>query len=160
MIRPVELSDSNEICEIYNYYVENTAVTFEEKKLSLQETKKRITEISLKYPYFVYKNTEGIAGYCYANYFRSYSAYKYTAELSIYLKKDIVRQGCGTELFTCLLDELKNTKTHIALSVITVPNQASIKLHKNFGFKKVGYLTESGYKLGRFHDVSFWELKF
>ena len=78
MIRYVEEKDYKEITDIYNYYIKNTTITFEEDELSYDNMRKRIDSIKKKFPYIVYEEDGSILGYAYLNYFSERSAYRFT----------------------------------------------------------------------------------
>ncbi|MDR1566369.1 MAG: GNAT family N-acetyltransferase [Treponema sp.] len=158
MIRPVKLSDAEEICGIYNYYIENTVITFEETPLPAREMEERIWKILSKYPYFVWEDEGEVTGYTYINTWKERAAYRYAAELSIYLKNGRQGQGTGRLLLTRLLEEVRKTDVHALVSGITLPNDRSVGLHEKSGFKKIAQFNEIGYKHGRWLDVGYWEL--
>ena len=158
MIRKVELGDAEAICNIYNYYVENTTITFEEKIVSEDEMKNRIETIISELPYIVFENDDGvITGYAYAIKWRPRTAYRYAVETSIYIDLNYRGKGTGTALYNYLLNELKEMGYHTALGVISMPNESSLRLHEKIGFKKVAHLTEVGFKFGKWIDVGYWQ---
>ena len=158
MIRPVNADDARDICGIYNYFVENTAVSFEEQPLSVPEMENRIRTISAAYPWFVQDEGGVVLGYAYTNRFRDRAAYRYTAELSIYVKSGHEGKGIGGKLLVRLLEAVKESSVHVLVSAITVPNERSVGLHEKFGFVKVARFNEIRYKLGEWRDVGYWEL--
>src|SRR4051794_14908975 len=107
MIRPASLSDAAAICGIYNHYVVNTPITFEEETVSVDEMAERIRDTVSALPWLVYEEGGTILGYAYASKWKSRCAYRYSAESTIYLRVDQVRHGTGTRLYTELLAELK-----------------------------------------------------
>jgi phosphinothricin acetyltransferase len=157
MIRPVNAGDARDICGIYNYFVENTAVSFEEQAVPVPEMESRIREIGAAYPWFVEEEGEVLA-YAYVNKWRDRAAYRYAAELSIYVKRGSEGQGIGGKLMAHLLEAVKKMDLHTIVSGITIPNERSIALHEKFGFVKVAQFDEIGYKLGEWRDVGYWEL--
>lgn len=159
MIRNVQLSDALRIAEIYNYYIENTVITFEEKKVSAREIENRIQKISAKgYPYIVYEKEGIVLGYAYLNTWRERSAYDITLENSIYLDYNQTHQGIGYELLTALIEESKKIDIHSIIGVISLPNEPSRKLHRKTGFNLIGNFKESGKKFNQLIDVEFWQL--
>lgn len=160
MIRYIQPEDALQICEIYNYYIENTIITFEESPVSVKEMNSRIVKITEKHPWIVYVQQDKIMGYAYATDWKPRAAYKYTVETTIYLRPEIKRNGIGTVLYTELLDLLRKNKLHAAIGGIALPNEASIALHEKLGFKKIGKFMEVGYKFDRWVDVGYWELIF
>jgi phosphinothricin acetyltransferase len=166
MIRPVTLEDAAAICGIYNYYIENTVITFEEEAVPVPAMENRIKTVSTaetpdvtaKYPWLVYEEAGEVLGYASIHPWHERSAYRFTAEDSIYLMHGKTRRGIGAALFACLLEEIWKQDVHVLMSAITVPNDASTALHEKFGFKQVGCFAQVGYKFGRRLDVGYWEL--
>lgn len=157
-IRKVEISDAEQIAEIYNYYVLNSHATFETESVSVSEIGKRISEISAKYPYLVLLEAEIIIGYAYASQYKSRAAYKPSVEISIYVRNGIHQKGIGTKLYEKLFEELRKSNFHAIIAGISLPNEPSVKLHEKFGMKKVAHFEEVGFKLGRWIDVGYWEV--
>lgn len=158
-IRDVQFSDAARIAEIYNYYIENTIITFEEVPVSEEEIRLRIEKVQAKnYPFIVYEKDGLVIGYAYISNWRERSAYDITLETSIYLASDAVAFGVGTELYRALIGRSKALNTHSLIGVISLPNEASQKLHQKLGFILVGNFRESGHKFGKLIDVEFWQL--
>lgn len=157
-IRQVESSDSVQIAEIYNYYIENTHHTFETEAVNESEMQNRINEITENYPYFVGDENGEIIGYAYAAPYKSRCAYRSSAEVSVYARNDIQQKGIGTRLYEKLMAELQSSDVHAIIAGIALPNDASIGLHEKFGFEKVAHFREVGWKFGRWIDVGYWEL--
>jgi phosphinothricin acetyltransferase len=158
MIRPVKAADAKAITSIYNYYIKETAITFEEIPLSIGEMEKRIADISAVFPYLVWEEEGEVTGYAYIHKYHERSAYRFTLEDSIYLKNGREGKGTGKVLFAALLDAAKKHGAHVIMSLITVPNDRSVALHEKFGFVKKGQFDEVGFKLGKWRDVGYWEL--
>lgn len=159
MIRLAELKDAEAICAIYNYYIVNTVISFEETPISVESMKERMAGIISEFPYYVYEEDGKILGYGYATTWKSRSAYKYSVETSIYVNKDSKGLGIGTNLYECLLKELKVRGIHRAIAGISLPNMASVSLHEKIGFKKIAEFTEVGYKFDEWINVGYWEYK-
>ena len=102
MIRIAEESDSGELLDIYAYYVERTAITFEYEVPSIKEFRGRIQKILKRYPYLVSERDGRIAGYAYAGPFKERRAYDWSVETTIYIAKDVRGHGLGKELYTAL----------------------------------------------------------
>ncbi len=90
--------------------------------------------------------------------FRPKPAYNQTVESTVYVKHGVHGKQIGTQLYADLLALLKRDNFHIVLGVLTLPNDASVKLHEKFGFKQVAHLKEAGLKFDKWHDVGFWQL--
>jgi phosphinothricin acetyltransferase len=160
MIRPVGIADAAAICGIYNYYIVNTAVTFEEDPVPATEMENRIRIVTAGYPWFVREEAGEVLAYAYVHKWQERIAYRYSAELSIYVKHGQEGRGMGRELMTRLLEAVKKTKIRALVSGITLPNDRSIALHEKFGFQKAARFNEIGFKLDRWQDVGYWELVF
>ena len=186
MIRPVRLSDASAIANIYNPYIRDSIVTFEEIEIDAMEITRRIQAVeALKLPWLVWietgeaddkpieeltekprdaeidppTETSGkVIGYAYAGKFRERAAYRFTVETAVYLDANQLGRGIGRILYQELIKELKSRSLNRAIGVISLPNPASIKLHESVGFSKVGVLSAAGRKFDRWIDVGLWEL--
>lgn len=159
MIRNVKVEDAKEIVDIYNHYILNTNVTFEVEALASGEMAKRIEKKTKDNPWIVYEEDNKILGYAYVGEFRERMAYKFTKEVTIYLDKSVVRRGIGTKLMEALIERCKKEyDIHTLISVVTVPNASSISIHKKFGFERVGYFKEVGFKNNKWLDVEYLQL--
>lgn len=144
-IRKVTLDDAQGICDIYNYYVENTAITFETAVVNENEMKQRISGfLNEDWPYFVVEINGKIVGYCYLHNWNNRCAYSSTKEITIYLDKDHKRRGLGTILYQHLFKIIYKDNIHALIADICVPNAGSIHLHEKFGFKQVSHMEEIG----------------
>lgn len=159
MIRPVQVDDVQQLLNIYNYYVLNTAVTFDIEALSIENFRDKVNHINADYPYIVFEENNEILGYAYGSRFRPKPAYNYVVESTVYVKHTAHGKQIGTKLYAELLRLLKNTNLHTVLGVLTIPNEASIKLHDKFGFKQVAELKEVGLKFGKWQNIGIWQLK-
>lgn len=158
IIRTVETKDAERIAEIYNFYVENTHHSFEVEPVSVAEMRQRIAAFSKDYPYLVAEENREIVAYAYASCFKPRTAYQHSAEVSVYVKTDLKRKKIGAKLYERLFAELKRMDVHAIIAGISLPNEASVKLHERFGMEKVAHFREVGYKLNRWIDVGYWEL--
>jgi len=158
MIRSATPKDAEQIVEIYNHYVKTSTVTFETDLVSVEDFASRISVILEKYPYLVYEENGKIVGYAYAGIFRTRVAYVNSSEASVYVHKDHYRKGIAKKLYTELLIEMKAAGLRTAIGGITLPNDASVKLHESFGFEKVAHFKEVGRKFDQWLDVGFWQL--
>ena len=157
-IRPVKFADTEQIKEIYNFYVLNTHHTFETEPVTSEEMQKRIGEIISNYPYLVVEENGEILAYAYAAQYKSRCAYKSSIEVSIYVKNGIRGKGFGTKLYEKLFEQLEKTDVHAIIAGIALPNDASVRLHEKFGFEKVAHFREVGFKFYKWIDVGYWEL--
>jgi len=159
MIRKVQLSDAEDIVNIYNYYIENTIISFETLKIDVNEETQRIKKIlDNNYPFIVYEEQNVVLGYAYLSKWREREAYKNTLETSIYVHKDHYNKGIGKILYKELINLGKTQGIHALIGGMSIPNPQSRKLHKRLGFQRVGLFKEVGYKFNKFIDVEFWQL--
>ena len=164
IIRKVKTEDAESIAEIYKYYVENTAVSFEEEAPSVDEIKRRIIATTSKYPYLVSEFDGEIIGYAYASPFKPRSAYRFSVETSIYVKKDIRGKGTGRLLYEHLekaLSEqgIKNSNACIAYTSVEDEylTNDSMRFHEALGYDLVGTFHKCAYKFGRWYDMIWME---
>ena len=158
MIRSISPSDAPAICAIYNYYILNTPITFEEEAVSEDEMTQRIRETLSAFPWLVYEEQGEVLGYAYANKWKGRCAYRFSAESTIYLRHDQVGRGAGSKLYAQLLSELRKNRLHSIIGGIALPNEASQRLHEKLGFKKVAHFEQVGWKFEKWIDVGYWEL--
>lgn len=159
MIRPVRpADDAAAVCEIYNHYVTDTVVTFENEPVSVTAMRQRIETIAEQFPYLVYEQGGKVLGFCYADTWRVRAAYDRTVETTVYLHHDWLGKGIGHQLYHELTGRLRKAGFHVAVATITLPNTQSVALHENFGFRKVAHFTEVGYKFDKWLDVGCWQL--
>lgn len=157
VIRPCTIDDISVICTIYNYYIEHTVITFEETPLSIQQMCERFHSYTKLYPWLVCEHNGEVVGYAYASKWKERSAYKHTAEVTVYLKHGLLQKGFGSALYTELFAQLKATGCHVLLGCLAIPNEPSARLHERFGFTKIAHFTEVGRKFDRWVDVGYWQ---
>lgn len=150
-------ADIPALCGIYNHYIAHTAITFEELPVSVTEMQKRVEATMQLFPWLVFEENEKILGYAYASKWKDRSAYKYTAEVTVYLHPEHCGKGIGGILYTDLIEQLANKNLHALLACIAIPNIASEKIHEQFGFRQVAHFREVGFKFGRWLDVGYWQ---
>lgn len=158
MIRSAVEQDAEQLCDIYNHFVSNSVVTFEEETVSTQDMAQRIAELSSVFPWLVFETGDQIAGYAYASPWRQRIAYRNSVEVTVYVATDLQEKGVGTKLYQSLIERLRKQQFHCALAGIALPNPASIAVHEKLGFKKVAEFSEVGRKFGRWVDVAYWQL--
>ncbi len=157
-IRVAREEDAEEILSIYQPFILETAVTFEEEVPALSVFQQRIATIMEDNPFFVCELENRIVGFAYASAYRSRAAYRWTREVSVYVHPDFQRKNIARALYHVLLATLKRQEFITAFGVITLPNQGSVALHESFGFRPLSIYKHVGFKLGRWHDVGWWEL--
>ena len=97
-IRSICEKDMGQCLAIYNYYIENTCYTFEEALLEPEQFRGRVSRITRRFPYFVAVRDGQVLGYAYLDAFHEHSAYRYTADLSVYVNRRYVQMGVGSAL--------------------------------------------------------------
>jgi len=150
--------DAAACAAIYAPYVTASAVTFEEVSPSTEEFAALITRTTRTHPWLVLEDAERLIGYAYASQHRPRAAYRWAADVGIYVDAEHRRRGAGRRLYTALLDLLRRQGLRIACAGITLPNDASIALHRAVGFEPVGTYRAIGWKAGAWRDVSWWQL--
>lgn len=158
IIRPATPEDAAPIAAIYNHYVENTIVTFEEEAVSDSDMRRRIINGLSSGLWLVAEIDGAVLGYAYAAPWSTRSGYRSSVETTVYVAQDHLREGYGVELYGRLIDQLKSRDTHCAIGVIALPNPGSVALHEKIGFEKVGELEQIGSKFGQWVNVGYWQL--
>jgi len=159
VIRTAEERDLPRITDIYNHYVETTAITFDIGRYDVEARRPWFSQFGTegRYRLFVAELSGDVSGYAGTTPFRPRRAYETTVEVSIYCAPDATGRGLGKELLARLLKSLEGEDLRCAVAGITLPNEASIALHERFGFQLTGVLHEVGRKLGRYWDVAYYE---
>ncbi len=159
MIRDVQPGDVEKIVEIYNYYIRETVITFDEKEYMLEEMQRKIKKYTDNgFPWLVYEQDGEVLGYAYLTGWRDRAAYNITAETSVYIDQKAVNRGIGSRLYEILIEKAKEKNLRSLIAGISVPNPVSRKLHQKFDFVPVGTFKECGKKFDRLIDVEFWQL--
>jgi phosphinothricin acetyltransferase len=155
-IRRVEQDDLPALLDIYNYYVRETPVTFDIEPRSLAQRQGWLDGFAAsgRYQCFVAVRDGQAIGWASSHRYNERAAYDTTVASSIYLASDATGQGLGRKLYTVLFDALKAQDIHRLFGGITLPNEASVRLHHAFGFQLVGTYPQVGRKFGRYWDVA------
>jgi len=156
IIRPAARADLTRLTEIYNFYVINTAITFDLAPLTAEERTPWFEEHSDRgrHRLLVAVEHATVVGYASTGRFRVKRAYDPTVDSSIYCAPEARGRGIGSKLYAALFDAIAGEDINRIVAGITIPNDASIALHQHFGFRVIGTFTEVGRKLGRFWDVA------
>lgn len=158
-IRTAELSNAGAITDIYNHYILNTVVTFEEQAIKPADIRKRMKEVEGDaLPWLVAESEGSVIGYAYASKWKGRCAYRFSVESTVYLAEAAIGRGIGAEIYGALLAELRKRKLHVAIGGITLPNEASVRLHEKLGFEKTAHFKEVGYKFEKWLDVGYWQV--
>lgn len=158
MIRLATENDSAGILKVFTPIVECTAISFATEVPTVEEYRLKIRETLREFPWLVQEDKGEILGYAYASKHRTLGAYRWSVELSLYVAESSRRRGVGRSLYGALIPLLKRQGYYNAYAGITLPNVASVALHEHFGFRPFCVFRSIGYKLGKWHDVGWWEL--
>ena len=158
-IRDAVQADVPEIQAIYAFHVLHGAGTFEETPPSIEEVTTRFQAIiSRGWSYLVATDDTGVIGYAYFSQLRDRSAYRFSAEDSIYVRDDVRGQGVGKALVARLLETAERAGFRQMFAVIgDSENIGSIGVHASLGFQRVGLLRASGLKFGRWIDTVYMQ---
>ena len=167
IIRTATVDDVERLLDIYAYYVENTAITFECETPSIREFSKRIENtLNAGYPYLMIEDDGEIQGYAYAGPFVGREAYRHSCELSIYLHHDARKRGYGRALYEALEQRLEAMGILNLYACIGDPieedeylTRNSEHFHAHLGFQKVGTFHKCGRKFDRWYNM-IWMEKF
>lgn len=159
LIRSATTADSEAITRIYNHYIRESVITFEENDVGAREMAGRIEEtMGATLPWLVAEDQGVVVGYAYASKWKARSAYRFAVESTVYLDQKYTGRGVGTKLYQELLGILRAKSLHVVIGGIAQPNPASVALHERLGFEKVAHFKEVGFKFGRRVDVGYWQL--
>ena len=164
-LRSANIDDTKEILEIYSYYVLNTSISFDYEVPSFDEFRQKIQKTLEKYPYYVALSDNKIVGYAYAGPFVGREAYKYSAELTVYIDKNYTKHGIGKLLYQKLEDDLKQKGIKNLYACIGTPAEKadeyidfnSVEFHKHLGFRQVGEFKKCGFKFNRWLNMVWLE---
>ena len=163
-IRTVRPEDAKGLLDIYAYYVEETAISFETEVPSVEEFKIRIEEILKSYPYIVACDNDELLGYAYLHPFVGRKAYELSAETTIYLNPVKKKMGIGKKLYSVLEDIAKAqniTNLYSCIGYVDVEdeylNNNSVEFHEHMGYRMVGKFENCGHKFDRWYHMVWME---
>jgi L-amino acid N-acyltransferase YncA len=151
--------DAEACAAIYAPSVEGSVVSFEERAPDAAEIAARIAAISTTHPWLVAEEGGEVVGYAYACHHRERAAYRWAADVSVYVAAGQRGQGHGRGLYEALFERLRAQGFQVACAGITLPNEASVGLHEQLGFVAVGVMRRIGWKQGAWRDVGWWQLE-
>lgn len=164
MIRVAREQDAEALRQIYGYYVENTAVSFEYETPTEEDFRERIRTVLLTHPYLVYEEDGVLLGYAYAHPLITRAACDWSVEVSIYLHKDARGKGIGRALYEALERALKAQNiVNLEVSIAATEREDghltrdSLYFHEKMGYRTVGKFTNCGYKFGKWYDLIWME---
>ena len=156
-IRPAAAADFAALAAITNHYIATTAIHFGYQAVTADELGAAWQAATGRYPWLVADDGGAVIGYAKAGEWRARDAYRWTAEIGVYVAVDRRGAGTGRALYAALIEALTAAGFRSAIGGITLPNPASIALHERLGFTHVGTVRDAGYKLGAWHDVAFYQ---
>jgi phosphinothricin acetyltransferase len=159
MIRLAKPTDAAAILDIYAPYIKGTSLTFETEVPTISDFNNRIKSYLENWPWLVYEENGVIGGYAYASRYRERVAYQWGVECSVYIHDDFHRKGLASALYTRLFAILKAQGFTTVYAVINLPNDPSVALHENMGFRYFATFENVGYKLGKWKNVGWWQLQ-
>ncbi|MBU4213467.1 MAG: GNAT family N-acetyltransferase [Actinobacteria bacterium] len=157
-VRDASAQDAAAVAAIYAPYVTGTAISFEDSPPTAETMAERIAKAQAGYAYLVLTPADDpttVLGYAYAGPFAARPAYRWSAEASVYVSADVRGRGAGRALYDVLIPRLAARGYRRLLAGITVPNEASIGLHRAYGFTQVAVYPKVGWKLGAWRDVAW-----
>lgn len=157
-VRDATPADAAACAAIYAPYVRDTAITFELDPPTDQQMAERIAAAS-GHAWLVAERDDSVIGYAFAGPFATRAAYRWACEVSVYLEPARRGRGAGTALYRALLERLTDRGYRVAVARISLPNDASLAMHRSFGFRDVGVHRAIGFKNGVWHDVALAQLE-
>ena len=154
-VRDATPGDASACARVYAPYVLETAVTFELEPPSVSQTADRIAAALRTHAWVVLEQDGRIVGYAAAGPMKDRAAYRWSCEVSVYLERGRRRTGAGRALYTALFERLAARGYRTAVAGMTLPNDASVGLHRALGFEPVGTYRRIGWKHGAWHDVAW-----
>lgn len=151
--------DADACAAIYAPYVTDSAATFDESPPSAAELAERIERLNRTHAFLVCERDGRVAGYAYAGPHRPRAAYRWAADVSVYVDAEFHRAGVGRELYDALLERLRAQRFRVVCAGITLPNPGSVGLHESFGFEQIGLWRAIGWKAGAWRDVAWFQLQ-
>lgn len=158
LIRPAEPRDAAALAEIYAPSVRERPTSFELDAPDTAEMAQRLARVSAMWPWLAAESGGELLGYCYASAFAERAAYRWSVTTTVYVRDAAQRRGLGRALYQRLFEILRRQGAVMAFAGITLPNEASVGLHRALGFAPVGVYPRAGFKLGRWWDVAWFGL--
>jgi L-amino acid N-acyltransferase YncA len=149
--------DAAACATIYAPFVTDSVISFEEEAPGEPQMRARIEALGTRYPWLVAEDRDRVLGYAYASPHRDRSAYRWAADVAIYVAPEHQGRGIGRALYEALFELLGAQGVRMACAGITLPNQTSVALHVKLGFQLVGIYRRIGWKLGGWHDVAWYQ---
>jgi phosphinothricin acetyltransferase len=158
-IRPAEPSDLEALARIYDHYIVHSPITFDLEPFGTEGRRAWFEGFAPRgrHRLLVADGGDGALGYASSHTFRPKGAYATSVETSVYLDPEATGRGLGSRLYSALFDALESEDVHRAYGGVTLPNPASVALHRRFGFEYIGTYRQVGRKFERYWDVAWYE---
>jgi L-amino acid N-acyltransferase YncA len=150
-------SDAAACAAIYAPSVTHGVASLEEVAPDAAELRRRIGDVSTRYPWLVAELDGVVAGYAYASQHHVRASYRWSADVTVYVSQAHHRRGVARALYGRLLELVAQQGYYEACAGITLPNDASVALHESFGFRPVGVYRDIAFKFGAWRDVGWWQ---
>jgi L-amino acid N-acyltransferase YncA len=158
-VRPVRAADAAGLRAVYAPVVADTYASFETEVPDLTEMRRRVADVTSRYPWLVAELDGAVAGYAYAARHHDRAAYRWAVDVSVYVAAAAAGRGVGRALYGSLLPQVAGLGYVNAFAGIALPNPASVRLHESFGFRHLGTYEQVGFKAGAWRDVGWWQLR-
>jgi phosphinothricin acetyltransferase len=151
--------DASACAVVYEPFVTGSAISFEDAPPDTAELGNRIERITRTHPWLVAELDGEVVGFAYGSLHRERAAYRWAADVSVYVAAKAQRRGIGRELYRTLFELLERQGFRTLCAGITLPNDASVGLHEALGFRRIGVYRRIGFKQGCWRDVGWWQLE-
>jgi len=158
-IRTPRSEDGDALAAIYGPHVTDGVASFELVAPHPDQMAARVSATLRTHPFLVAERDGVVVGFAYGATHHARAAYRWVVDVSVYIAATARRQGVGRALYSELLSRLRRQGFVVACAGVTLPNDASVALHEAFGFEPIGIYREIGFKMGKWHDVGYWQLE-
>src|ERR1700747_1060413 len=149
-------ADAAQIAAIYAPFCLETEISFETAAPDEGQIRERISTLTQRYPWLVaVSETRDVLGYAYASKHRERAAYRWSVDFTAYLAPEAKRRGIGTALYSALMKICQSLGYYRAFAGITLPNEASVRLHEKIGLRPIGVYRRGGFKVRRCAHVEW-----
>lgn len=158
-VRPCRAGDLEQVNDIYNFYVRTSPATFDIDEITAERRREWFTHYAETGPHRVFVAADGgsVIGWTSSSALHERKAYETSTIVTCYIDEAYVGRGIGKALYSALFDAISGEDLHRAYAGISLPNDASVALHRSFGFRQVALYSEQGRKFGKYWDVAWFE---
>ena len=150
--------DAAACAAIYAPSVTAGVASLEERAPEPHEMADRIRITARTHPWLVAEIDGEVAGYAYGSRHHERSAYRWSADVTVYISARYHRRGIGRALYGALFPLLERQGFHELCAGVTLPNDASVGLHETLGFVPVGVYRDVAFKFGQWWSVGWWQM--